>query len=93
MSKTWCAASVSWRSLISTDDITEAGRAKLAAAGIAPPAMVGDGPVPIDLPVACPHCGSRQTRLVAGFGATACKALHHCHGCRQPFEAFKELRR
>ena len=75
----------------STDDISTEGRAKLQAAGIAPPRPTGDGPVPIDLPVTCAHCGSRRTRLVAAFGATACKSLHACDACRQPFESFKTI--
>lgn len=73
----------------STDDISVEGRAKLHAAGIAPPAPAGDGPVALDLPVECPNCGSRRTRLTAAFGATACKSLHMCDACRQPFESFK----
>ena len=73
----------------STDDISAEGRAKLHAAGIAPPAPAGDGPVSLDLPVECPHCGSRRTHLTAAFGATACKSLHMCDACRQPFESFK----
>ncbi len=72
-----------------TDDITAEGRAKLAAAGIAPPAPAGDGPVSLDLPVPCPNCGSRRTTLTSAFGATACKSLHMCQACRQPFESFK----
>ena len=73
----------------STDDISAEGRAKLHAAGIAPPAPAGDGPVSLDLPVECPNCASRRTRLTAAFGATACKSLHMCDACRQPFESFK----
>ena len=73
----------------STDDISAEGRAKLHAAGIAPPAPAADGPVSLDLPVECPQCGSRRTRLTAAFGATACKSLHMCDACRQPFESFK----
>ena len=75
----------------STDDISPEGRAKLHAAGIAPPAPAGDGPVTLDLPVECPQCGSRRTRLTSAFGATACKALHACDACRQPFESFKAI--
>ena len=75
----------------STDDISTEGRAKLRAAGIAPPAPAGDGPVTLDLPVECPQCGSRRTRLTSAFGATACKALHMCAACRQPFESFKAI--
>ena len=80
-----------WSPPWSTDYITASGRAKLHAAGIAPPAPAAVGPVVLDLPAACPHCGSRRTRLTAAFGATACKSLHHCDACRQPFESFKPL--
>ena len=75
----------------STDDITDQGRAKLTAAGIAPPGAAADGAVALDLPVACPHCNSRRTRLTSAFGATACKALHMCDACCQPFESFKAI--
>ena len=75
----------------STDDISSEGRAKLHAAGIAPPGPAGDGPAAVDLPVDCPHCGSRRTRLTSAFGATACKSLHQCDACRQPFESFKAI--
>ncbi|MCW5237183.1 1,2-phenylacetyl-CoA epoxidase subunit PaaD [Verminephrobacter eiseniae] len=41
--------------------------------------------------LACPRCGSRQTQCLSAFGATACKALYRCLGCREPFEHFKPL--
>ena len=77
----------------STDWITERGRERLLAAGITPPPPVGDpsAAVPIPVPVACPRCSSRRTRLIAEFGATACKASHVCQACDEPFEAFKAL--
>ena len=86
-----------------SDWITAEGRRKLHAAGIAPPrpAAAGGalprGPVPLNLtmaprdPVACPHCGSRDTAATAAFGATACKALLRCRACREPFEYVKEF--
>jgi ring-1,2-phenylacetyl-CoA epoxidase subunit PaaD len=40
-------------------------------------------------PVACPRCGSADTRLVSRFGSTACKALYQCRACREPFDHFK----
>jgi len=85
--------SVEWElaPMWTSDDITEEGRTKLRMAGIAPPPA--GGAVSVDLPVVCPLCGSRRTRLTAGFGATPCKALHHCDHCRQPFEAVKGLPR
>lgn len=70
-----------------TDWITERGRARLAAAGIAPPPPAGH----VELPPACPRCGSVRTRLVTSFGSTACKAAYTCGACLEPFEAFKAL--
>lgn len=74
----------------SSDDITEAGRAKLAAAGIAPPGPAG-GPVTLRLSVRCPRCGSPRTREVAHFSGTACKALYACGACGEPFEHVKAI--
>ena len=75
-----------------TDWITDAGREKLRAVGIAPPAPAGQQPsVMLDLPVACPRCGSRRTHRIADFGATACKAPYRCNACKEPFESFKSL--
>jgi len=75
----------------STDWITAAGRDKLAAAGIVPPGPAGDGPVPIQLSVRCPECGSPRTEQLSRFGATACKALWRCLDCAEPFEQIKAL--
>ncbi|MBV9250532.1 MAG: phenylacetate-CoA oxygenase subunit PaaJ [Acetobacteraceae bacterium] len=63
-----------------TDWISEAGRQKLAAFGIAPPQPSRP---------ACPRCGSEDTELISAFGSTPCKALHRCRACREPFDAFK----
>ncbi len=65
----------------STDWISPEAHRKLRAAGIAPPTRGGM--------VACPRCGSDDTETLSAFGATACKALHRCRACREPFEAFK----
>jgi len=83
----------------STDLISQDGLRKLAAAGIAPPrsrAARGDGPVPLTLfapgpPVACPRCGSADTLQTAAFSGTACKDLHRCRACGEPFEHVKEV--
>ena len=39
----------------------------------------------------CPHCGGARTRRTAQFGATACRSLHRCDECGEPFEAVKPL--
>ncbi len=80
-----------------SDWITAAGRAKLAAAGIAPPhgAPPRTGPVPLTLgrrvTVTCPRCGSSDTVETAAFSGTACKSLHRCAECREPFEQVKAI--
>jgi ring-1,2-phenylacetyl-CoA epoxidase subunit PaaD len=116
-----------------TDWISDAGRIKLRAAGIAPPGRLSAagpvqaagagpsgtvataGPAPaagIARPaaladavppqaaetirirprnIACPRCGSLHTERLSAFGSTACKALHRCLDCREPFEHFKPL--
>lgn len=73
-----------------TDWMTEAGRAKLLAYGIAPPAR-GTGRRALfgETQVTCPHCGSSATERLAEFGSTACKALYRCTVCREPFDYFK----
>lgn len=80
----------------STDDITAEGRRKLREAGIAPPRPTGPasgsaGPVPVDLAIRCPQCGSTDTTLLSRFSATACTALRRCESCREPFDHVKEL--
>jgi ring-1,2-phenylacetyl-CoA epoxidase subunit PaaD len=78
-----------------TDWIPAAAREKLRAYGIAPP-----GPARPDAPVAigrrraavrCPYCGSTNTELRSEFGSTACKSIHVCRACAQPFEEFKAI--
>ena len=74
-----------------TDWITAEGRRKLADAGVAPPVPKRGGPVPLSLLVRCPRCGSADTRQTARFSGTACKALHACRECLEPFEHVKEF--
>ena len=73
-----------------TDWMSEAGKAKLEAFGIAPPGRRGrDGRVGLGLGIRCPHCGSLHTREVSHFGSTSCKALYVCQKCGEPFDHFK----
>lgn len=76
-----------------TDWISEAGRQKLLAYGIAPPAAAGGrrSVFSADRPLACPRCGSAATSCVSQFGSTACKASYKCDDCLEPFEYFKCL--
>ena len=74
-----------------TDWITEEGREKLRAYGIAPPEKASASIRSLfgEVEVACPKCGSRETERVSEFGSTACKALYRCLSCREPFDYFK----
>jgi ring-1,2-phenylacetyl-CoA epoxidase subunit PaaD len=74
-----------------TDWISPAGRAKLAAAGIAPPGPAAGRPVALSLAVRCTLCGSPDTTQISRFGSTACKALWRCRACGEPFDAMKAL--
>jgi len=83
----------------SSDWITTVGRRKLAEHGIAPPLVIGrqpTGTVPLSLvarrpAVRCPQCASVDTEETSRFGSTACKALHRCRSCGEPFERVKEI--
>jgi ring-1,2-phenylacetyl-CoA epoxidase subunit PaaD len=85
------AAGDGWTS----DRITPAGREKLRAAGLAPPAPRAAGrPTLVQLEskaFRCPYCGSTETRLENVFGPTPCRSLRYCERCRQPFEQFKTI--
>ena len=75
----------------STDWLTDAGRRKLAAYGIAPPVGTAGGRRALfgEVEVACPRCGSAATERLSEFGSTACKALYRCTACLEPFDYFK----
>jgi len=76
-----------------TDWMTETGKEKLKAYGIAPPMpsqqvcrrelFARDEAIP------CPRCSSYHTTLISEFGSTACKALYRCEDCHEPFDYFK----
>lgn len=73
-----------------TDWITEIGKQKLKAYGIAPP--VGkyfDAESLEQLQIECPLCHSVNTKLISQFGSTSCKALYQCNECKEPFDYFK----
>jgi len=76
-----------------TDWITDAGREKLRAFGIAPPvgAAAGKRALFEDVRVACPRCGSSDTACISEFGSTPCKAHYRCRACQEPFDYFKCL--
>lgn len=74
-----------------SDWITPRGREELRQFGIAPPAgsaskrsLLGE-----DSEIRCPQCNSANTERLSEFGSTACKALHRCKDCREPFDYFK----
>jgi len=78
-----------------TDNLSEAGKEKLKAFGIAPPVettininiLFGK-----EITVKCPQCNSENTELISQFGSTACKALYKCNNCLEPFDYFKCLK-
>jgi ring-1,2-phenylacetyl-CoA epoxidase subunit PaaD len=76
-----------------SDWLSAAGRRKLAAFGIAPPAAPVASPRRLwQAPaVACPRCGSEATERISEFGSTPCKAHYRCSACREPFDYFKCL--
>ena len=64
-----------------TDWISEEGKAKLLAYGIAPPDLAAAA--------TCPRCGSTETEEVSRFGSTPCKSQWRCKSCLEPFDRFK----
>ena len=75
-----------------TEWMSEEGKRKLKAYGIAPPndkQQFCSTEMFAEEAVQCPRCGSYHTRLVSQFGSTACKALYQCQDCREAFDYFK----
>lgn len=66
-----------------SDWLTDDGRRKLQAFGIAVPSARS----PSD--IACPRCGSHDVQRVSEFGSTPCKAHYRCGECLEPFDVFK----
>ncbi|MBS1603043.1 MAG: phenylacetate-CoA oxygenase subunit PaaJ [Bacteroidetes bacterium] len=76
-----------------TEWMSEKGKDKLKAYGIAPPLPMQQvchpGLFVREEAVACPHCNSYHTTLISEFGSTACKSLYRCEDCGEPFDYFK----
>jgi ring-1,2-phenylacetyl-CoA epoxidase subunit PaaD len=65
-----------------TDWLSEETLQKLLDEGISPP-TIGDKIIQ------CPHCKSKNTKLLSQFGSTPCQALYSCKDCLEPFNYFK----
>ena len=63
--------------------LSEEGRRRLEAFGIAAPSARTASPV------ACPRCRSQVVERISEFGSTPCKAHYRCTGCLEPFDVFK----
>lgn len=82
-----------------TDWMSDAGKRKLREYGIAAPngrapvrgGADGGSRVTVSMAVKCPRCDSLDTRELARFGSTSCKALYECRSCLEPFDFFKVL--
>lgn len=74
-----------------TDWISDEGRQKLRAYGIAPPEEKTGSKLALfgETEVHCPRCNSTNTEKLSEFGSTACKAQYRCLACAEPFDYFK----
>jgi ring-1,2-phenylacetyl-CoA epoxidase subunit PaaD len=76
-----------------TDWMSEKGREKLKAFGIAAPLykqqVCNHELFQQEEAIQCPLCHSYNTRLISQFGSTPCKALYQCNDCLEPFDYFK----
>lgn len=78
-----------------TDWMSSEAKEKLRAYGIAPPHTREAEPLIVleraRRTTVCPFCGSSNTEEKSEFGSTACKAIHFCNSCHQPFDSFKSI--
>ncbi|MCU1431078.1 MAG: phenylacetate-CoA oxygenase, PaaJ subunit [Actinotalea sp.] len=81
-----------------TDWMSDAGRERLRAFGIAPPGRCApsaqpsaSGPTLVTLTARCPRCGSVRSREISRFGSTPCTSLWACRDCAEPFDSFKAI--
>jgi ring-1,2-phenylacetyl-CoA epoxidase subunit PaaD len=75
-----------------TDWMSEEGKKKLKAFGIAAPnpkQQFCTSEMFREEAVECPHCNSYHTELISQFSSTACKAMYRCLDCREAFDYFK----
>lgn len=76
-----------------TDWITDEAKKKLEDYGIAPPEKFSPDKSLLDpfgpKDLRCPHCKSKDVKMVSQFGSTACKAHYKCNDCLEPFDYFK----
>lgn len=83
----------------SVDRISDEGRQSLAAHGVTVPKHGSKLDVPghggkVELrtsAIACPFCGSNETRLDSQFGPTRCRMIYYCETCRNSFEHMKRV--
>jgi ring-1,2-phenylacetyl-CoA epoxidase subunit PaaD len=85
----------------SVDRITDEGREALRAHGVTVPMRAASqlpaGPILVplsrggDARIACPYCGSTDTRMESAFGPTRCRTIYHCEACKNPFEHMKPI--
>ena len=83
----------------SVDRISDEGRQSLAAHGVTVPEHGSKLDVPghggkVELrtsAIACPFCGSNETRLDSPFGPTRCRMIYYCETCRNSFEHMKRV--
>ena len=75
-----------------TDWMSEEGKKKLNAFGIAPPnpkQQFCTSEMFQQEAVQCPRCNSYHTELISQFGSTACKSMYRCLDCKEAFDHFK----
>jgi ring-1,2-phenylacetyl-CoA epoxidase subunit PaaD len=76
-----------------TDWMSERGKERLKAFGIAPPNPTQQVCITTVFheqeAVQCPRCQSYSTEVISQFGSTACKALYKCNQCLETFDYFK----
>ena len=83
----------------SVDRISDEGRQSLAAHGVTVPEHGSKLDVPghgstVELrtsAIACPFCGSNETRLDSQFGPTRCRMIYYCEACKNSFEHMKRV--